>query len=126
MRSARPPGFVFLTVCALACAVMMAAVLDLDGKPPAVRFAVGATGALALVVAEALACVRPWAFGASVAFAGTFIAMLITVSIPDTGAVVGLVSVAMLFIVVALSIVHHGMNPAPAVPGMRRRYPRAP
>jgi len=125
MRPPRPAGFGFLTVCALACAVLMAAALDLDDGSPMVRFAVGATGALALVVAEALACVRPWAFGASIAFAGTFIAMLVVV-LRDLEGVVIAVGMTAMFILVALSIVYNGVHHVPPAPGMRRRYPRAP
>ncbi|MFL5541529.1 MAG: hypothetical protein ACJ8J0_21255, partial [Longimicrobiaceae bacterium] len=102
MRSARPAGFVFLTVCALACACVMAAALAAPDFPPVARFSLAATGALALVVAEALAFVRPWAFGASIAFAGTFIAMLFVVTL-DAEALIFLVCITAFFILVALS-----------------------
>jgi hypothetical protein len=125
MRSARPVGFGFLALCALACACVMAAALAAPGVPPVARFALGATGALALVTAEALAFARPWAFSGSIAFAGTFIAMLFVVTL-DAEEFIILVCITAFFILVALSIVYNGMHPTPPAPAMRRRYPRAP
>ena len=121
----RPAGFGFLTFCCVACAILMATLLGGDILPaymllPA-RMAIGATGALALVTAEALWRVRPWAFSASLAFAGTFEVMLFVV----TGTLLGglaMAGVAALFIVVALSIVHNGLFPTP----MRVHAPRSP
>src|SRR5687768_9691973 len=79
MRPPRPAGFTFLTVCAVLCACATAWALATAGDEQrllASRFALGATGALALVTAEALVFVRPWAFGASLAFAGSFVALI--------------------------------------------------
>ncbi|MFL5381614.1 MAG: hypothetical protein ACJ8GN_03745 [Longimicrobiaceae bacterium] len=125
MNRARPDGFGFLAMCALACACVMAGSLGLgSGGPPPVRFAVGATGALALVTAEALAYVRPWAFGASLAFAGTFFALL-GVMVPYIEAIAVLAVMAGIFILIALVIVFRGMcslsTPAPRL--QRRRVP---
>ncbi|MFL5539978.1 MAG: hypothetical protein ACJ8J0_13350 [Longimicrobiaceae bacterium] len=125
MRPPLPAGFLFLTFCAFFCACLMAVALALPEVSLAERFAYGATGALALVVAEALAFVRPWAFGASIALAGTFIATLFVVT-ADLEVFLVFSVIAGLFIVIALAFVYEGMNPAPAVPGTRRRYPRAP
>lgn len=125
MHPSRPAGFVFLAVCALASACVMAAALGLGHGPPPVRFALGATGALALVVAEALAFVRPWAFGASLAFAGTFIAMLLVVS-GDMTVFIILGSLSAFFILLALSIVYNGTHSVTIPPVARRRYFRAP
>jgi hypothetical protein len=125
MNRVRPDGFLFLATCALGCACVMAGVLGLgNGGPPLVRFAVGTTGALALVTAEALACVRPWAFGASLAFGGMFIALL-GVWVSYTERVAVLAVVAGLFVLIALVMVYRGMEslstPAPRL--QRRRVP---
>ena len=114
-RSMRPACFGFLAFCSVACAILMAKLLG-DNQLPAyrlfpARMAVGATGALALVTAEALWRVRPWAFSASLAFAGTFVVTLFVL----TGTLLsGLLAslVALLFIAIALSIVYNGLFPA--------------
>lgn len=124
MHPARPAGFVFLAVCSLACAVVMAFVLGLGGGTPPIHFAMGATGALALVVAEALAFVRPWAFGASIAFGGTFIAMLVVVAMSNAAAMLRPVAIAGLFVLFALAIVYRGMDSlSTTAPAHRRRMP---
>ena len=122
--SKRPAGFGFLTVCSLLCAGVMAWMLGVfpDDIPLVVasRFAVGVTGALAMVTAEALWRVRPWAFSASVAFAGSFVLMPIVVT--KAWEAVAFSGVAGLFIVVALGIVHRGLFPNPTLV----RVPRSP
>jgi|SRR5215218_834352 len=128
MQPPRPAGFVFLTGCALVCACVMAAALALSGTetgaPLAARFALGATGALALVTAEALAFVRPWAFGASLAFAGSFIAMTF-VSVHDLDVSLATSAPALLPILVALSIVYNGLDSVSRMAhGPRTRVPR--
>ena len=123
--STRPSGFGFLAFCSVTCAVVMALLLGGSDLPSDVlfpaRMAVGATGALALVTAEALWRVRPWAFSASLAFAGTFVVMLFVVSGSLAGGFVAS-SVAALFIAVALSIVYTGLFPNRT----SVRVPRAP
>lgn len=113
MTPIRPAGFRFLCACALLCACMMAWGLASSDAvvlfgPPG-RLAVAATGALALVTAEALAFGRPWVFRASVAFALAFLAMIavITRSLELTVMFGG---VSGLFILVALGIVSHGVD----------------
>lgn len=123
-RSKRPAGFGFLTICSLLCAGVMALLLGTipDDVPHvlAMRFAIGATGALALVTSEALWRVRPWGYSASIAFAGSFVVMPIVLD-PSWSAV-AFSGVAALFIVVALSIVYRGFFPDPTLV----RVPRAP
>jgi hypothetical protein len=128
MRPPRPTGFTFLTACALLCACAMAWALALVGDGEGVslplRLALGTTGALALVTSEALAFVRPWAYRASVAFALSFIAMILVMG---GGIEFTLVMAAILLmpILIALSIVWNGLQPTPvAAPG--RRLPGAP
>ena len=117
-RPRRPAGFGFLAGCALLCAGVMALGLadggsDLD-FPLVSRFALAATGALALVTAEALAFVRPWAYGASLALAGSFVAtMFVLGGGYDVGFV--MIGVSALPILIALSIVYNGMHPAPRI-----------
>jgi hypothetical protein len=121
MGPLRPAGFGFLTFCALLCALVMAAALTVPDIAPPGRFALGATGALALVTAEALAFVRPWAFGASLAFAGSFMAMIFVVLGTFEVDFIALMAPAGLFILVALSIVRNGLG----VPlGTAQRNPR--
>ena len=83
MRAPRPEGFGFFALCALACACFMAVLLSRGTLHqhylPLQRLAVGATGALALVAAEAIWCVRRWAFPASAALAAMFMVMLFLV-----------------------------------------------
>lgn len=112
-------------MCALlsagGCALALAQA-SIDGVPVFLpgRMAVAATGALALVTAEALAFVRPWAFSASVAFAGTFLAMIVVVG---KGAVeaFGACGPVGLFALVALAIVHNGLNSVSTPRPMPRR-----
>jgi len=111
---------VFLAACALVCALVLAVMLAASDDRPPVRFALGATGALGLVTAEALALVRPWAFGASLAFAGSFVATLFVGTHDVVVAVVG-TCLTLLPIVVALSIVHNGLD---AGPGTAQGSPR--
>jgi hypothetical protein len=104
----RPVGFVFLAVCSFLCGLAMTVVLATAGNSPSARFAAGATGALALVTAEALAFVRPWAFGASLAFAGSFIAMtFVSLNVDVAWAIT---AVAILPILIALSMVYNGLR----------------
>jgi hypothetical protein len=120
--SGRPAGFVFLAACALLCALALAIMLATGDDPPPVRFALGATGALALVTAEALVFVRPWGFGASLAFAGSFVA---TLFVATHDLVVGVVGTCptILPILVALSVVHNGLAARPGtVQGNPRRH----
>jgi hypothetical protein len=118
--SSRPAGFVFLAVCALLCALALAILLATGDELPRVRFALGATGALALVTAEALAYVRPWAFGASLAFAGSFVALVFVATHDFVVGVVGTCP-TILPILVALSVVHNGLA---AHPGTAQGKPR--
>jgi hypothetical protein len=122
MRPPRPAGFGFLGFCALLCALAMAAALTIAGVAPPARFALGATGALALVTAEALAFTRPWAFGASLAFAGSFVAMVF-VAVHDVAVAMAIAATALLPILVALSIIHNGVGipPGTAQGNPRRR-----
>ena len=123
MRPKRPTGFGFLAVCSLLCAGAMGSLLAMipDDVPHllAARFALGATGALALVTAEALWRVRPWAFGASLAFGGVFVVMPVAVTGMWEAIVVS--ALPALFILAALSIVHRGLFPHPPI-----RVPRSP
>jgi hypothetical protein len=122
MGPLRPAGFGFLTFCALLCAVAMATALTAPGIAPPGRFALGATGALALVTAEALAFVRPWAFGASLAFAGSFMAMILVVLGTVEVGFTALMTPAGLFILIALSIVRNGLGaPLGTAQGTPRR-----
>lgn len=121
MRPLRPAGFGFLAFCALLCALVMAAALTSAGMALPARFALGATGALALVTAEALAFVRPWAFGASLAFAGSFMAMILVVLSGIEAGFIPVMAPAGLFILVALSIVRDGLG---APPGTAQGNPR--
>lgn len=113
MRPPRPVGFGFLTVCALlsagGCGIALA---SSTGEPVFLpgRMAVAMTGALALVTAEALAFVRPWAFSASVAFAGTFIVMPLVAVWDEIDVGITMSSGVALFALVALSIVHNGLD----------------
>jgi hypothetical protein len=126
MPRARPAGFTFLTLCALLCACGMAwALATLGGEEhlPAIRFAVAATGALALVTAEALAFVQPWAYGASLAFAGSFVAMLF-VTLGDFSGGIATTALVALPIAIALSIVHNGLaSRAATAQGVPRATP---
>jgi len=124
MQTNRPAGFLFLAWCALACACAMAVALGVSDVPAPARFAVGATGALALVTAEALAFVRPWAFGASLAFAGSFIAMTF-VAVHDVDMSLTISAPALLPILIALSIVYNGLvSISGATHAARTRVPR--
>ena len=116
MRPPRPAGFVFLTACAVLCAAVMALGLaDADfASEPVSRFALAATGALALVTAEALALVRPWAYGASIALAGSFVAMVFVVA-GSIEVSLAIACVVALPILSALSIVYNGLRPVPPV-----------
>lgn len=120
MRAKRPPGFGFLAVCSFLCAGAMAWLLQVAPDdiphPLVVRFAFGATGALALVTAEALWRVRRWAFSASLAFAGTFLVMPVAVTGRWEAVVIS--GVSALFIAVALSIVYNGLFPLPRIPNL--------
>jgi hypothetical protein len=111
---------VFLAACALLCALALAILLATGDDLPPVRFALGATGALALVTAEALAFVRRWAFGASLAFAGSFVATIFVATHDVVVAVVGTCP-TVLPILVALSVVHNGLA---ARPGTTQGNPR--
>ena len=106
---ARPAGFTFLSACAGLCACVMAGVLAQTGDVSLPgRFVAAATGALALVTAEALACVRPWAFSASVALAGTFVVMIF-VTVSDVTAALVTAGLVTFPILIALSIVYNGL-----------------
>jgi hypothetical protein len=126
MRPPRPAGFGFFTVCALltACGCAFALAVN-DGLPVFLpgRMAVAATGALALVTAEALARVRPWAFSASVAFAGTFIVMLLLAARDEIDVGIAMSGGVGLFALVALSIVHNGLGSVYGPRPVSRRYP---
>lgn len=126
MRPPRPAGFGFLCACSLIAAVAMALLLSEEplDVTPAARLAMACTGALALVTAEALAYVRRWAFGASLAFAGVFPVMTMLVS----GSVIGSVGMwgpGAVFAVFALAVVHEGLESVYGT-GRAVRYGRAP
>jgi hypothetical protein len=127
MTRTRPAGFPFLSACALACACVMASLLaKLGGDALSGRFAVAATGALALVTAEALAFVRPWAFGASLAFAGAFFAAIfVTADSVDSFFVVA--TVTLIPVIIALAFVYNGLRSVHAIahsaPPARIRVP---
>jgi hypothetical protein len=88
--------------------------------PLAGRFALAATGALALVTAEALAFVRPWAFSASLACAASLGATIFVVADSvDISLVIA--TVVVLPILTALMFVYNGLRSVPAItPGPQR------
>lgn len=124
-----PVGFIVLSACSFLCAGAMAIGLGYNSEDigPGGRLALAATGALALVTAEALAFVRPWTFTASLAFAVSFVTMLFVVpESTDTSLVV--MTIVAIPIVTALTFVYNGLRairaatPGPrqiAVPGPR-------
>jgi hypothetical protein len=121
MRAPRPTGFVFLCVCALLCAAVMGWLLTGDAAAHTTmpgRLAIAATGALALVTAEALAFVRPWAYRASIAFG---VAFVVRVAVLTDRFVMAAAACAapLVFIIIALGIVRRGLPAAPA-----QRIPR--
>ena len=117
----RPPGFVLLSVCFFLCACAMALGLA-DGElasGPASRFLLAATGALALVTAEALAFVRPWAFSASLAFAASFAAMAFVLA--SSNVIIAITAIVAFPIVTALVFIYNGLRSVPAAtPGSQR------
>jgi len=119
-RPASPAGFRFLAVCALLCAAAMAP--ELMRPPPEDtelrRLMAAVIAVLSLVTAEALAFVRPWASRATVALAAAFpiAAIALERNLPDG---IADSAPALLFGVIALSIVHHGVSSA-SRPGNRQ------
>ena len=117
-----PPGFRFLAVCALLCAAAMIVPL-LRRVPPdgqLDRVMVVVIALLALITAEALAFVRPWAFRATVALASAFpIAIIVWMRSMLDG--IAMSGPGLLFGVVAIAIVHHGL--AAASPSVKPRHP---
>lgn len=112
MRASRPEGFGFFTLCALACAYFMAVLLAGNGLHHDYlllqRLAVGITGALALVAAEAIWFERRWAFRASLALGAMFLPMEFLVA-GDLTIGFGLSIPALLLIVSALLTVRRGI-----------------
>jgi uncharacterized membrane protein len=124
MRPFHPAGFVVLSGCSFLCACVMALGLA-DGvedlaHPLAGRFALATTGALALVTAEALFFVRPWAFSASLAFAASFAAtILVTARSTDDFLVIA--TVVVVPVLIALMFVYNGLRSVRTItPGPQR------
>jgi hypothetical protein len=122
MQPSRPAAFGILAVCSFLCACVVSAVLvggggDVDPGMGG-RFGLGVTGALALVTAESLWFVRPWAFGTSLAFAGSFVATLFVLA-DSIDVFLVMAAVVALPILVALIFVHNGLDPARTVTPVR-------
>ena len=124
MRPFHPAGFVVLSGCSFLCACVMALGLA-DGvgdlaHPLAGRFALAATGALALVTAEALFFVRRWAFSASLAFAVSLMATIFVVAQSVDISLVAATVVA-IPVITALPFVYNGLRSVHAItPGPQR------
>lgn len=115
MRPTRPDGFGLYAFCSCVCAGCMALLLTdvmlYPGPSLPGRLAIGATGAFGLVTAEALWFVRRWAFPASLAFAGAFVAMLFVAGVVMADLTIGfmLAIVVLIFLFPALVKVRAGI-----------------
>jgi hypothetical protein len=75
---------------------------------------------MALVTAETLALVRPWAFSASFAFAVSFAATLFVIA-SSIDVFLVMATIAVLPVLIALLFVYNGLRSVPAItPGPRR------
>lgn len=117
MRAPRPPDFGFLAGGSLVFALLMAGLLA-DAVPTdellSSRMFAGVAGALALLTAEALWFVRPWAFRASLAFAGMLVVFVFAL-VGSSRDGLGLAAFALMFIGVSLRAVHRGLRAGPTI-----------
>ena len=87
---------------------------------PADRFVLAATGALALVTAEALAFVRRWAFSASLAFTASFAAAIFVLASSNDG-IFAIAAIMALPILTALAFIYNGLRSVVTItPGPQR------
>ena len=121
MRPKQPEGFYILSFLAVLCACSMAVLVADPSTDPVplvrARMVYGVTGVLALVTAEALWCVRKWAFRASLALASMYGVMVFVLL--ELAPALFVAAGSAVFIAIALRVVYRGLYSGPTVGRIR-------